>query len=212
MVDASGKHVEVPAQPIPKVPMGEPVTLAKMDPKFKMDSRSVKTFVATVRKVTDGDTVVLDTADGFKTPKASGGVRDGLYCRIDGIDAQETAKGQQPGQPFGDFGTQTLKKLMGDGKVTVEIVTPRTTEDRNICQIKVQGNSVDLMMVREGAAEIAFGYFQTGDIPYSLADKQKLLAARDAAKREKLGIYSAGPQESPWQYRKRMEKAGLKPY
>lgn len=50
-----------------------------------------RTVVATVERVSDGDTLIAITDNGTK-----------LRIRLIGIDAPEISHGEKPGQPFGE--------------------------------------------------------------------------------------------------------------
>ena len=60
-------------------------------------SVSLRTLVATVERVSDGDTIIALTSEGTK-----------LRIRLLGIDAPEVPHGKKPGQPF------VLGDVLGD--------------------------------------------------------------------------------------------------
>jgi len=70
----------------------------------------LRTVTATITKITDGDTVQAVTPEGTK-----------LKVRLYGIDAPETAKGQKPGEPFGNHARDYLAALISQKAVLVEI-------------------------------------------------------------------------------------------
>ena len=157
-----------------------------------------KAFVLTVG---DGDSLTLGGAPGGPT---------NLTCRLDAIDAPETAKTftkpAQPGQPYGQEALETLKKLVANKEVTVTVTKPTNTDgpktaannySRALCQIDVQGKDVNSEMLSAGSAWL---YEQFGtETPIKSARRE----LQNAAVANKVGIHALPPQEMPWDYRRR---------
>lgn len=123
---------------IPKnVKWQDPVTAVKAASGAIPKGQGVK---AVVSYVGDGDT--------FKT-------QNGVICRIDTIDAPETAKPQygKQGQPFGEESKKRLEQMILNKEVNVRIVKPDGNyKDRAICQVEIEGKGLDQAMVEQGAA------------------------------------------------------------
>jgi len=80
--------------------------LALAVPAFSAWPRSL---VATVKHVSDGDTVTAISVNGTK-----------LRIRLLGIDAPETPHGKKPGQPYGGEARDYLDHLIGGKTVRVD--------------------------------------------------------------------------------------------
>ncbi len=139
-----------------------------------------------VIKVYDGDTIKVRGKNNLV-----------FVVRFAGIDAPETRKKDQPGQPYGKkakdmvnyliYGKEIFLKTYGTGgynRVLAEIFT----ED---------GMNINLELVRNGLAEV-----YRGRTPYGF-NISPYLKAQAAAKRESRGIWSLGAKyESPRQWRR----------
>lgn len=96
---------------------------------------------AVVTMVLDGDTAGLRTDKG----------KD-LMCRLDKIDAPETAKKDKPGQAYGDESKANLKRLIDKKEVSVTVSTSKDQFGRSLCQIEIDGVDVSLKQLEDGAA------------------------------------------------------------
>jgi len=70
---------------------------------------STQALVATVERVSDGDTVAAISENGTK-----------LRIRLLGIDAPEIAHGTKPGQPYGEEARDYFDRLIGGKTVPVD--------------------------------------------------------------------------------------------
>lgn len=139
---ATGQTTTSPQEvPLPNASWKKPEVVQKAKesaPKAGWQS-AVATFVA------DGDTANMRLGDG-----------SAVVCRIDGIDAPETAKPKynKPGQPYGEEAKTTLQKMIENKEVTVKISYPEKGKnfDRALCQIEFEGANVSKAMVSEGMA------------------------------------------------------------
>lgn len=173
--------VSIPAD----VKLGKPQTVVEAKPSAAIRGTGEKAVVTFVQ---DGDTAQLKRDDGSS-----------LNCRIDKIDAPETAKTKvgKPGQPFGEESKRKLEDLIDKKEVTVRVVRPdKESYGRQFCQIEISGSDVGLEMVRAGAAWLYRKYSQ--DPTYDQAEK--------AAKSEKSGIWSKLLPESPENFRRRTDQ------
>ena len=111
-------------------------------PALWADSRS---FVATVNRVSDGDTIIAMTADGTK-----------LRVRLLGIDAPEIPHGNKPGQPYGEEARDYLDHLIGGKSVRLETYGPDRYQ-RVLAVIWDEQINVNLLMVAMGYTEVYRG-------------------------------------------------------
>lgn len=143
-----------------------------------------------VSKVSDGDTVQVQDAQGTK-----------VKVRLYGIDAPETEKRNRktgriskPGQPFGEEAFQTLKGKIGGQRVTVE-VRDIDRYRRAVSVVRLGDSDINREMVREGSA---WAYRQYLERPYA----SEYIKAEELARREKRGLWRQGNPQPPWEFRK----------
>jgi endonuclease YncB( thermonuclease family) len=129
-----------------------------------------------LEKVIDGDTIDVRCDDGP------------IRVRIWGIDAPE--RGQTP---WGDAATLRLRELLASGSVALS-VTGVDVYERVLARVAApQLSDAGLSLVREGYATVHTRYVTDADYR----------AARTAARRERLGIWSRpGAQQRPWEWRR----------
>ena len=152
-------------------------------------SASPRSFVATVQRVSDGDTLTAITADGTK-----------LRIRLLGIDAPEIAHGKNPGQPFGEAAWDYLDHLTSGKTVRVDAYGP----DRyhRILAVIWDGRvNLNLLMVTMGYAEV---YRR---VPCQ-ANCPELERAEAKARRDRFGMWNQAGYVSPAAFRRRMRLAG----
>ena len=101
---------------------------------------SPRTLVATVERISDGDTVIATSANGTK-----------LRLRLLGIDAPEIPHGRKLGQPFGQEAHDYLDRLIGGKTVNVETYGPDRYK-RVLAVIWDRQVNVNLLMVAMGPA------------------------------------------------------------
>jgi endonuclease YncB( thermonuclease family) len=150
-----------------------------------------------ITAVQDGDTV------HGKVPSKDALVK----CRVTGIDADETPhewKGQ-PGQKYGKYGADTMKKLIANGDVSVQIsMNPGDiSEGRNICLITVKGKNLSTSLVEAGAAYVYRQFVK----PEMAAELDK---AESKAMKAGSGVWADPDKERPWDYRQRYKRLGKK--
>lgn len=142
-----------------------------------------------VTYVGDGDGATLKRKDGSE-----------LVCRIDTIDAPETAKPRygKPGQPFGEEAKRTLQGMIERKEVTVRVTKPAEEGKygRSYCKIEVEGVGVDQKMIEAGAAWLYRRY----------SDDPKLGAAEDKARKQKKGLWAQPNPEEPEAFRRRINQ------
>ena len=147
-------------------------------------------LVATVERVTDGDSVSAVTDNGTK-----------LRIRLLGIDAPELPHNGQPGQPFAEDARDYLDHLIGGKAVRVEVYGPDQYK-RVLGVIWDEGVNVNLLMVAMGYAEV---YRGTSCIVYC----QELHANEAKARQDRVGMWAQGPKyESPRDFRRRLRLSG----
>lgn len=198
-VDASGRQQDAPPVEIPKeVKLAKPETVVRAANWSELKGGGQKVLATFVQ---DGDTAKFD---------------NGITCRADLIDAQETEhtkyNSKAVGQPYGEKARQTLQGLIENKEVTVRVTQPEPDKHgRYFCQISVEGKDVDLSMVQAGAAELYKRFIN--DPRLSSTEQQKrtarasiLSSAEKTARDSKQGIWSLPNYESPETYRRRIEQ------
>jgi endonuclease YncB( thermonuclease family) len=156
--------------------------------------------------VSDGDTIRFLHAPMWTSPvalksdeKAS---EVGLPIRICTIDTPETAKFGKSGQPFGPEAKEHLKGLLENKRVNVRLLQ-KDQYGRGVGQVYTGRfffkKYMDEEMLQAGLAEV----YQGGGAVYGPKGKDEYLALQDAAKKEKVGIWSQKKRESAAEYKKR---------
>ena len=138
--------------PMPKVTWKEPVQAVAINPIYAQlpQHKVVATFVP------DGDTINA-TSDSYKTKGERARKAGGIICRIDSIEAPETAKSQygKKGQPYGEEAAKILQQMVLNKEISIRVTKPTDGESnygRDVCQIEVAGKDVSVELLRAGAA------------------------------------------------------------
>lgn len=148
-----------------------------------VDSYAARTVDGVVRAVYDGDTVLLATREESR-----------LKVRLYGIDAPETAKPNQLGQPFGTVSKRTLMyKIMGR-QVSAEIVDTDQYK-RAVAVIRYGGRDINREMVVEGMAWAYRQYLQG-------AYASEYIDAESRARSRHVGLWRETNPQPPWEFRK----------
>jgi len=151
---------------------------------------SPRTLVASVERVSDGDSVTALSDNNTK-----------LRIRLLGIDAPEVAHGKKPGQPFGEEARDYLDHLIGGKTVRVDAYG-RDQHHRVLAVLWDEQLNVNLLLVAMGYAEI-----------YRSAPCQvwcrELEQTEAQARRDRVGMWAQGEKyESPRTFRQRMRLSG----
>jgi endonuclease YncB( thermonuclease family) len=155
------------------------------------DSHAARTVEGIVRAVYDGDTILLMTPESSR-----------IKFRLYGIDAPETAKPDQPGQPFGQAAKRALlSKIMGK-RVSAEVVDIDQYQ-RAVAVIRYAGRDINREMVAEGMAWVYRKYLQR---PYA----SEYLEAESRARARRSGLWHDVNPCPPWQFRQTL-KSGTGP-
>ena len=142
-----------------------------------------------VRAVYDGDTVLLATRDDSR-----------LKVRLYGIDAPETAKPDQPGQPFGSVARRMLMyKIMGR-QVSAEVMDVDQYR-RSVAVIRHGRRDINREMVAEGMAWAYREYLQG-------AYASEYLDAEDRARSRRVGLWRESNPLPPWEFRRAVKGRG----
>jgi micrococcal nuclease len=140
-------------------------------------------------------------------PAAKGGERavvtrkDGtdINCRIDTIDAPETAKPKygKAGQPYAEEARRTLQQMVENKEVTIRVTKPaeQGKYGRALCQIEVEGRNVDKEMLKAGAAWLYRRYNK--DL--------ELIELENAARSGKRGLWADPNPVNPERFRRMQE-------
>lgn len=132
--------------------------------------------------VDDGDTIILTDDNGRKH-----------RIRLANIDAPEIAHPRMPAQPYGYEAKAFLAEQIRGKRVQV-YVSDRDQYGREIGDIRLDGQDIDLLMVQHG---LAWAYRQY--LPADQADTY--LAAEEAAKSNRLGLWADPSPTPPWEWR-----------
>lgn len=153
------------------------------------DCLAARTIAGVVRAVYDGDTVLLATREESR-----------LKVRLYGIDAPETAKPGEPGQPFGTIAKRTLMyKIMGR-QVSAEIVDIDQYH-RAVAVIRYGGRDINREMVAEG---LAWAYRQYLQAPYA----SEYINAEERARARHRGLWRDSNPLPPWEFRQALKGGG----
>jgi endonuclease YncB( thermonuclease family) len=148
-----------------------------------------RTLVATVQRVSDGDTITATTADSTK-----------LDIRLLGIDSPEIQHGKKPGQPYGEEARDYLDHLIGGKSVRVDAYDPDRYQ-RILAVIWDGQVKVNLLLVAMGYAEVYRG------APCQ-AHCWELEQAEAKARHDRVGMWRQAGYESPSDFRRRMRISG----
>jgi endonuclease YncB( thermonuclease family) len=150
----------------------------------------IRILEGTVVKVADGDTCTVN----------SGGTK--IRIRLYGIDAPETEKRNKRtdrisklGQSYGKETYQALEKKISGQRVQLEIMDIDRYR-RMVAIIRLGNREINREMVAEG---FAWAYRQYLDRPYA----SEYIGLEDAARKQRLGLWSQSNPEPPWEFRKR---------
>lgn len=188
-VGADGSYAQDAPLEIPKTALGQPTQVVKAYAGAIPKGKGQK-IVATFGNIKDGDTVDFP----------------GFTCRLDAIDAPETAKPEygKPGQPGGEEAKKYLQDMIAGKEVNVLVTgTEKQREKgkapRKFCQIEIEGVGVDLNMVKAG---MGFLYQE-----YVAADSDRrpgLEAVEKDARDNRRGIFQEKNPEYPEIFRRRI--------
>ncbi|HEY3309064.1 MAG TPA: thermonuclease family protein [Desulfuromonadaceae bacterium] len=148
---------------------------------------AARTVEGVVRKVYDGDTILLATREESR-----------LKLRLYGIDAPETVKPGQEGQPFGEVSKRTLMyKIMGRS-ISAEIVDIDQYH-RAVAVIRYSGRDINREMVAEG---LAWAYRQYLQGAYT----SEYITAEESARARHKGLWRDANPTPPWEFRQALKK------
>lgn len=136
-----------------------------------------------VKKVYDGDTVLV---------AAMG--KGNLKVRLYGIDAPETSKPDQAGQPYSSQSRRVLQyKVMGK-EVRLEI-RELDQYKRSVAVVRLGGRDINAEMVAEGMAW-AYRYYLEGDYA------SEYIRLEELARKQRLGLWKQTNPQPPWEFRR----------
>ncbi len=133
-----------------------------------------------IERVMDGDTVQIVTTNLSK-----------VKVRLLGIDAPES------NQFFGPESKQHLISLSQSKTVTAQCIGFDKYK-RSLCKIVANEVDLNLEQLKSGMAWHYKAYVST----QSNVDQISYAAAEISARDSRIGLWSSGPRESPWDYRK----------
>lgn len=132
-----------------------------------------------VLRAVDGDTILLD-------PKFLG-VDKAPSVRLLGVDTPETVKPNHPVEPFGPEASAYTKSRIAANGHKVELQFDREAKDqygRHLAYVWLGDSLLNEELIRQGLGRYLSGF------PYSSEMKHRFQQAENAAKRERLGIWS----------------------
>jgi micrococcal nuclease len=138
---------------------------------------------ATVVRVVDGDTLVVDV----------GGREE--HVRLIGIDTPESVAPNRPKECFGDEASARLGELVPPGTDVrlVRDVEPRDMYDRMLAYVERLGDDLHVNL-----AQVAEGYAIAKDYPPNSAHRDQLGRAERSARAAGLGLWAAcGGADTP---------------
>jgi micrococcal nuclease len=148
------------------------------------------TVEGTVVKVTDGDTIKVETPEGTM-----------LKVRLYGIDAPETEKINRrtgliskKGQSYGEEAYRALESKVFGKKVKVDIIDIDRYK-RMVGIVSLGNRNINIDMVKEGWA---WAYKEYLDRPYA----SEYLDAENEARAKRLGLWQQRNPTPPWEFRK----------
>jgi len=151
---------------------------------LQVSAASAETISGFVRTVYDGDTILLATRRNSR-----------MKVRLYGIDAPETGRKGESGQPFSRVAKNTLMyKIMGR-QVSAEIKDADQYK-RAVAIIRYQGRDINREMVAEG---MAWAYRQYLHTPYA----SEYIDAEQLARTSRRGLWRKPNPQPPWEFRKR---------
>ncbi len=143
---------------------------------------SAETVNGMVQAVFDGDTVLLVSNSGR------------MKVRLYGVDAPETAKKGQRGQPFGGQSKRVLMyKVMG--RVVTADIQEKDQYGRAVAVVKLSGRDINAEMVSEG---MAWAYRRYLSGPYA----SEYIGLEERARKQHRGLWRDGNPRPPWEFRK----------
>jgi len=166
--------------PMPKVTWKEPVQAVTINPIYAQlpQHKVVATFMG------DADTFNA-TSTSYKTKGERAKKAGGIICRIDSIEAPETAKPQygKKGQPYGEEATKILQQMVLNKEISIRVTKPTDGESnygRDVCQVEVAGKDVSVELIRAGAVWVYREFNHYG---------QGVLDLESNARQSKLGLW-----------------------
>jgi micrococcal nuclease len=163
-----------------------------------------KEKVSTVTTYAKGEVVKMEVetctdGDTCRGVSLKNSTQNKIKVRLVGIDAPEFSKSGLPEQPMAKECKEKLNKLIENEKVTVKIYEMDIYK-RALGEIFLDDKNINLEMLNAGCAEVYQGRPPKGlnDEPY--------LAAENAARGSRRGIWASQKYESPKDYRKRAKE------
>jgi micrococcal nuclease len=152
----------------------------------------MRTVEGVVVKVTDGDTIKVETSE-----------RTILRVRLYGIDAPETEKYSRrtgriskAGQPYGEEAYRALESRILGKKVKVDIIDIDRYK-RMVGIVYLDSGDINLEMVKKGWAW-AYREYLKGSYASEYLDAEK------EARAKKLGLWKQANPQPPWEFRRLM--------
>jgi len=144
------------------------------------DAHARDSFVAKVKRIVDGDTVIVIGRSGREE-----------RIRLSGIDAPERS------QPWGEASTRELRRQTAGRDVVVEW-SKRDRYGRVVGKLLRDGKDINLHQVETGAA----WWYRKYAKEQSPDDRHRYESAEESARDAGKGLWSSPNPISPWEWRR----------
>lgn len=150
---------------------------------FACSIHSYENGIATVLRVSDGDTALLMQDDDTR-----------IKCRLYGIDAPEKA------QPYGMESKKFLSQMILGRVVKYEVLS-KDMYGRSVCILIVNDTSGDLY-VNEHMLNMGMAWAYVQYLKKDRNNLKKYLDLQTSAMRSKYGLWQDPNPQAPWEYRR----------
>lgn len=163
---------------------GTTTATSQQNSETKADSLGTVTYKASDVRVIDGDTVAVMNSDTHKE----------VSVRLLYIDTPESVHPTKNVQAYGKKASQYAKDLVKHAKKVSFVVTGKDRYDRTLALVKIDGVSLEELMLKSGLAKIAYVNLDKpseSDV-VNLYKKEQLALfkqAESSAKKQKLRIW-----------------------
>ena len=181
------------AQPVS--PGSEPAVIESAAGDQRSVANGVRTFAGRVRSVSDGDTIVVEDAQGYRGK-----------VRLFGIDAPERASGARYGQPYAQRSRKNLSDLVYRKSVRVAW-REHDNYGRMIGHVWLEDIDVALRQVCDGYAWVFRRYADQMTARESKAYDE----CEQTARNQRRGLWRDSKPVPPWEWRHSARSKELEP-
>jgi micrococcal nuclease len=185
-------HASAAAQPAS--PNSEP-SAADSASERRIEGNGHKPFVGKVRSIADGDSIVVEDAEGYRAK-----------VRLFGIDAPERGGGTRYGQPYAQRARKNLSELIYRKTVRVQWHT-YDSYGRMIGQVWLDSADVGLRQICDGYAWLFRQYADELSGP----DRKAYAECEETARAQRRGLWRDSRPVPPWEWRHSDRSKELEP-